>query len=1044
MATVAVLNRLARWCAISVLLIGLLILASWALQIEAIKSVLTDRATMKPNTALAFVLAGIALGLRQRSALRLGCALAVMLLGGLSLAQDISGANFGTDELLFRDLAGAPAPGHPGRMSPITATCFMLLGGALALLGSRRAVLRRALEALALLALTLAMLGMIGYAYSTEALYALPGFGSMALHTALAFALLGIGTLSARPDGLAGVFASAGLGGQLARRILPFVFLTPLLVGWLILQGEQAGLFNSRQKTSVFAATMVLVLLAFSWRSALQLQSSDAKRLLAEALQRSVVEAAPNGLMLVDARGIITFVNGTMERLFGYTGQEMLGQTVEMFIPQHLRKPHLQQRDAFIADPHTRPMGAGRDLFGQRKDGSEFALEIGLRALQTPEGPLVLASIIDISARQQAEQKLREREALLETLTTHAKVGMVMVTAEHRYVFANVAYAHLLGLPSADIVGQRVADVLAPVYGSQIRPRLERAFGGERVTYELTQPPRAPGEGERFLAVSYDPPVETRHGLCVIVSVVDITERKRAENELHASNERTQMATQATGVGIWEWNVLDDTIRWDAQMFHIYGLVPTPDGLVPYSAWRDCVLPEDLPGQEAQLQGTIGSGGSGKREFRIRRASDAAWRHIEAGETVRNNADGKPEWVVGTNLDITERSRLEQETQVHAQTLMTLDRRKDEFLAMLGHELRNPLAAISNAGQLLRYQQNETPMQRHARQVIERQVGQLTHLVDDLLEVSRVTSGNVRLRKEPTSIAGVVQRAVETVQPLIAQHRHALALSLPPQLLFLQADAARLEQVLVNLLTNAAKYTEDGGRIGLSVQSEDDKVVIKVRDNGMGMAPELLPHIFELFTQAERSLDRSQGGLGIGLSLVQQLVELHGGTVAADSVLGQGSEFVVRLPAMPPEQAPAQASASQTSERLGEESTICQVLVVEDNVDAAQSLAQLLEISGHQVRLAYDGPSAVQAATHYRPDVVLLDIGLPKLDGYEVAAWMRQQAALKGVVLVALTGYGQDADHQRSQDAGFDHHLTKPVNFDKIKEILASVAPVVT
>jgi len=1159
------LNRLARWCAISVLLIGLLVLAGWALQIEALKSILTGLATMKPNTALAFVLAGIALGLRQHSALRSGCALAVMLLGGLSLAQDFSGASFGTDELLFRDLAGAAQMAHPGRMSPITATCFMLLGGALALLGSRRAALRRALEALALLALALAMLGMIGYTYSAEALYALPGFGSMALHTALAFALLGIGTLCARPDGLAGVFASDGQGGQLARRILPLVFFTPLLVGWLILQGEKAGLFDSRQKTSVFAATMVLVLLAFSWRSALQLESSDAKRLVAEALQRSVVEAAPNGLMLVDARGIITFANGTMERLFGYTNQEMLGQTVEMFIPQHLRTPHLQQRDGFLADPQTRAMGAGRHLCGQRKDGSEFPLEIGLRALQTPQGPSVLASIIDISARQQAEHALREREALLRTLTDHAEVGMVMVTAEHRYAFANAAYARLLGLPSADIVGQRVADVLAPVYGSQIRPRLDRAFGGERVAYELTQPPRTPGASERFLAVSYDRPIDTAQGPCVIVVLVDvterrraedavrmseeryrslfdgsldaifslgadgrfvtanpaglqlvgktleqvqdlhfldlcapdqresaahafraafcrecltletalvtadgtrreifisgapaiingkvvgvscigrdITERKRAEDELHASNERTQMATQATGVGIWEWNLHDDTIKWDAQMFHIYGLAPTPDGLVPYSAWSDCVLPEDLPRQEALLQATIRSGENSKREFRIRRASDAALRHIEASETVRNDADGNPEWVVGTNLDITERSRLEQETQAHAQILVALDRRKDEFLAMLGHELRNPLAAIGNAVHLLRLQQSETPLQQQARQVIERQVGQLSHLVDDLLEVSRITSGSVRLRKEPTSIGSVVQRAVETVQPLIVRHRHALALSLPPQALFLQADAARLEQVLVNLLTNSAKYTEDGGRIGLSVESEGDSVmVIKVRDNGIGMAPELLPHIFELFTQAERSLDRSQGGLGLGLCLVQQLVELHGGTVTADSVLGQGSEFIVRLPAMPP----APVAASQTPQRAGNESTACRVLVVDDNVDAAQTLARLLEMIGHKTRLAYDGPSAVQAATDYRPDVVLLDIGLPGLDGYEVAEHIRQQAALKGVMLVALTGYGQDADRQRSHDAGFDYHLTKPADFDDIEKILASLVPMVT
>ena len=406
---------------------------------------------------------------------------------------------------------------------------------------------------------------------------------------------------------------------------------------------------------------------------------------------------------------------------------------------------------------------------------------------------------------------------------------------------------------------------------------------------------------------------------------------------------------------------------------------------------------------------------------------------------VVRSADGGVESLVGFMFDITERKRLEQQTREQAQTLAGLDKRKDEFLAMLAHELRNPLAAISSAVQLLGLQKHAEALQKQGRLVIERQVGQLTHLVDDLLDVSRITSGSFGLRQQQVSISRVVEGALETTQSLMDQHRHELTVRLAPQPIFLQADAARLEQVLVNLLNNAAKYTEAGGRIWLSVAQEGDAAVIRVRDSGIGIAPELLPHIFELFTQAERSLDRSQGGLGIGLSLVQKLVEMHGGTVEAHSVLGQGSEFVVRLPVVlalsaAPAAPPAHAASPVKKSRA------CRILIVDDNVDAAQVMTTLLELSGHELRQAHDGQSGLQAAMAFRPDVVLLDLGLPGIDGFEVTRRIRQQDALKAVVLVAVTGYGRDTDRQRAQAAGFDYHLVKPVDFDDIEKILLTVS----
>jgi PAS domain S-box-containing protein len=394
--------------------------------------------------------------------------------------------------------------------------------------------------------------------------------------------------------------------------------------------------------------------------------------------------------------------------------------------------------------------------------------------------------------------------------------------------------------------------------------------------------------------------------------------------------------------------------------------------------------------------------------------------------------------VIQCNIrDITERSRLEKQTQDQASALANQDHRKDEFLAMLSHELRNPLAAITNAVQLLSLQKHEEPLQLQARTIIQRQMGQLIRLVDDLMEVSRITSGRIHLQKERTGLNSIVERAVETTRSLMDQHGHELTVSLSPQPLWLHADASRLEQVVVNLLTNAAKFTTEGGRISIAVQREGDEAVLRVKDKGVGIAAELLPHIFELFTQAERSLDRSQGGLGIGLSLVQRLAEMHEGRVEVSSVMGQGSEFVVYLPVMLNPATQLQSPLEVTAEPIGPS---LRVLVVDDNVDAAQTLGLLLKATGHDARMAFDGVNAVKVALEFLPNIVLLDIGLPGLDGYEVAKRLRQDSSLDGVVLVALTGYGQATDKLRSQDAGFNHHLVKPTDFMKIKEILASVS----
>jgi len=370
--------------------------------------------------------------------------------------------------------------------------------------------------------------------------------------------------------------------------------------------------------------------------------------------------------------------------------------------------------------------------------------------------------------------------------------------------------------------------------------------------------------------------------------------------------------------------------------------------------------------------------------------------------------------------------------------LSEADRRKDEFLALLAHELRNPLAPISNAVQVLSLAGAGDPALERATRIMERQVRHMTRLVDDLLDVSRIGHGRIELRREPVALTAIVAGALEASRPLVEERGHRLSVSLPPDPVHVFADPTRLEQVLQNLVNNAARYTPAGGRIEIAAEQVGGEAILRVRDDGTGIPPDMLARIFEPFAQLDRPLERSAGGLGMGLTLVRRLVALHGGRVEAHSEgLGRGSEFVVRLPALA---RPAGAGAPVRRLRVPLVRPL-QILVVDDNVDAADSLAALLRMLGHEVRTVYDGSAAIEAAhDEPPPDVVLLDIGLPGLDGYEVAREIRGRRPDAAITLIALTGWGQDEDRRRSREAGFAHHLVKPVEPAVLRELLDDVA----
>jgi PAS domain S-box-containing protein len=392
---------------------------------------------------------------------------------------------------------------------------------------------------------------------------------------------------------------------------------------------------------------------------------------------------------------------------------------------------------------------------------------------------------------------------------------------------------------------------------------------------------------------------------------------------------------------------------------------------------------------------------------------------------------------LGTATELAHRATVAIENAELVQALKDADRRKDEFLAVLAHELRNPLAPVRNAVEILRATQSPSPQLQWTHDVIDRQVRQMTRLVDDLLDVSRITTGKIELRRERIELSAAVRIALEASRPLIERGQHLLTVRMPPEPIWLEADLARMAQVLSNLLNNAAKYTRPGGHIWLTAERQDGHVVLRVCDNGMGIPPPMLRKIFEMFTQVGGTSDHAQGGLGIGLTLVKRLVEMHEGVVEARSEgVNKGSEFIVTLPVSTRAVVNEEPPRAVVAEPGGKPRRI---LVVDDNRDAAESLSMLLHARGHDVQVAYDGLEAVGAAIAFNPDVVLLDIGLPKLHGYDAARRIRD-AKGENVLLIAITGWGQDEDRRRSRNAGFDHHLTKPVDPEAIARLIDEVS----
>ena len=628
---------------------------------------------------------------------------------------------------------------------------------------------------------------------------------------------------------------------------------------------------------------------------------------------------------------------------------------------------------------------------------------------------------IEVTERRRIEDALMHEREMLQAIIARIPVMVAVQEPERHAVRLNPEFERVLGWGERDAEGVSLLEQCLPDPEHRAA-----AVGLMRTRRSVWRDLRMRARDGRVVHTSWAGvrlSNRTRVGIGI-----DITERKRAEMALRESERRFRQIADSAPVLMW-MNDATGCIFANRATLQFLGLPATADPRA--LSWSDYVHPDDRELHAQRYRECVERGGQVELECRLRR-HDGAYRWVRTVGVARRSEMEGFQGCIGCTFDI-------HDVHMAAAALEETDKRKDEFIATLAHELRNPLAPISHSLHLLRRSGADEAAAAPLLDMMERQVRHMVRLVDDLLEISRITRGTFELRPERVELSAVVQSAVETAMPLIERAGHRLHADLPAEPVWLEADPVRLAQILANLLNNAALYTDPGGWIAIGARPDGGFVTITVRDNGAGIAPESLPHLFEMFRRGDRGAGRGKGGLGIGLAIARRLAEMHGATLAALSEgPGRGSEFTLRMPrgrqVFPPAQAVRPGAAAHAPLRVP------RVMVVDDNEDAADSLGMVLQVLGVEVAVARGGHEALERFGRFRPDMVLLDIGMPDIDGYEVARSLRSRDDGRAVTLVALTGWGQERDTQLAREAGFDHHLVKPVDIAVLQRLLADVA----
>jgi PAS domain S-box-containing protein len=817
-------------------------------------------------------------------------------------------------------------------------------------------------------------------------------------------------------------------------------------------------------------------------RSRERAESAAADALGAAAARRylaAIVEGSEDAIVSKDLDGTITSWNAAAERLYGYPAAEVVGKPFSVLVPAD-RTPEVDEMARRLR------RGERADHFEtvrRRKDGALVPVSVSYSPIRDADGHLIGTAVVtrDVTEQRRALAALKASEARFAALFHNAPAIVFLKDPAGVYLMVNRRCAENVGLSVEQNLGKTDHELFPRAVADAFRRDDQEVLRtGQVRTFEETFEVR--GRRFTYLTSKFPLPGESGRPIGVCGIAIDITDRKRdaintrflagASAVLAALTDEASALQKVATLAVphfADWCAVDmagpdGSIRRvavahvDPQKVRLAHEITDrwpPDPDAPHG------VPEILRTGRSQIVSDITdqilSASIRDPEILVLLRKLGLRSYIGVPLAVRGKTLGAITFVAAesgrrydkTDLDAAEdlarRAAVAIENAQLYQAVREADKRKDEFLATLAHELRNPLAPLRNSLYLLKTAGASGPPLDRALALMGRQVDLLTRLVDDLLDVSRVMRGKIELRAEPVDVGAIAARAVETAQPLLDARRHKLTVAVPDRPVRVQADPVRLAQVIGNLLTNAAKYTEPGGDIRLAVEQADGQAVVRVRDTGIGIAADVLPKVFELFFQADTSAGGTQGGLGIGLTLVRSLVELHGGMVEAHSAgPGRGSTFVVRLPVLKWEEGGGRRDENKTSlasSLIPHPSSLSKrVLVVDDHADAADSLAVLLRMEGHDVRVARNGPAAVEAAQADPPDVVLLDLGMPGMDGFEVARRLRQGPAAK-TFIAALTGWGQEEDRRRTREAGFDHHLVKPADPDDLRELLARIEP---
>jgi len=772
---------------------------------------------------------------------------------------------------------------------------------------------------------------------------------------------------------------------------------------------------------------------------------------------RITLASIGDAVISTDSAGQVTFLNAVAERLTGWPQAEAVGRPLpEIFRIVHERTRQPADNPALRALREGTIVGLANHTVLIARDGSERPIDDSAAPMRDETGATVGAVLVfrDISERKQAEEAM----ARLAAIVASSEDAIVSKTLDSIIRTWNAGAERLFGYTAAEAVGQSILLIIPPERHAEERMILDHLCRGERI--ESFETVRVAKDGRRIdisLTVS---PLRDSDGQVSGVSKIarDITAQKRL---LEHEREQARLLREVAAAAL--------TIHSAGSLGSILGVVAGEARRILGTHQGDASLapddaePRERPAEAAALLADLAQEVC-RTNWPVRLTPAELTNHAAArGLPVPAAPTG---WLAapfvgrgGRNLGLvhvagktagefteSDEAILVQLAHIAAVAienarlnceLRDQDRRKDEFLALLAHELRNPLAPLRNGLQVLRLAGATSEAGDHARAMMERQLGHMVRLIDDLLDVSRISRNKMELRRSWVPLADIIGSAVETARPMMEAAGHELTVALPPEPVYLDADLTRLAQVFGNLLTNSAKYTEPGGRVWLRARRDGAQVAVDVQDTGIGIPVEAQPTIFDMFSQVDRSIERSTGGLGIGLALVKGLVEMHGGTVSVASAgPGQGSTFTVRLPLAPARPEPAAASAGAPAAGAQR-----RILVVDDNHDAAQSMAMMLQLLGNVVRTAHDGLAAVEAAEQLRPDVILMDLGMPRLNGLDATRLIRAQPWGTGVTIIALTGWGQEVDRKQSRLAGCDGHLVKPVSLPDLENLLAELTP---